>query len=227
MNQTIKEKKTELDGIKAKLAAKESALDAAEDENQARLRKAIEEHEALVRRLQRDLPIKTQKVNDREAERDTAERELHETRAQFSYHNENVQKLQNTIKNLEGQAANRNSAFGHRLELVFNEIDRATWVHSKPLGPLGMYVQLEDHRYKDIVSTLLGSLLCSFAVRHARDKQTLMNILRQCVQRGYRPGTNAHAPPPVILHSGDLFDFSSGDMRRYGETVLSKLKVGH
>ena len=43
---------------------------------------------------------------------------------------------------------------------------------------------------------------------------------------GYRPGTsNPNVLPPVILHAGDRFDFSSGDLRRHGDTVVSQLKV--
>ena len=42
---------------------------------------------------------------------------------------------------------------------------------------------------------------------------------------GYRAGTGKRDLPPIIQHSGDMFDYTAGDLRRYGETVLSKLRV--
>ncbi len=43
--------------------------------------------------------------------------------------------------------------------------------------------------------------------------------------RGYRSGTNQQGLPPIIQHAGDVFDYTQGDLVRYGDTVLSKLKV--
>lgn len=84
------------------------------------------------------------------------------------------------LANLELQAKNRMATFGTGLEHVFKEFDRARWVHSRPLGPLGAHVQLEDPHYQATMSSVLGNLMCSFAVRCPQDKQTLMDILKRC-----------------------------------------------
>ena len=72
------------------------------------------------------------------------------------------------------------ATFGTGLDHVFKEFDRAKWVDSRPLGPLGAYVELLDTGYQKTMSSLLGQLMCCFAVKCSQDKQTLMEILKRC-----------------------------------------------
>lgn len=88
--------------------------------------------------------------------------------------------VKESIDNLKTQATNRLSAFGSRMDSVMREIDAARWVHSKPIGPLGMYVKLKDPRYQNAFHSVMGMTLCQFAVRCDQDRRTMMEILKRC-----------------------------------------------
>lgn len=115
---------------------------------------------------------------DRHIERDIqAEREVV---------NGNLQRVIGTIRNLNQQMSNSDASarYGQNIQAVRDEIARAQWHHSPPIGPLGTCVKLKpgEESYREVLDSLLGSLLNSWAVKDSRDKGTLQAIFKKCVQ---------------------------------------------
>lgn len=107
---------------------------------------------------------------------------------------ENRQAAQTQVQHLQGQLNNLRqrqgsgdplAAFGRNLGAVYAAIEQTRWVHSKPIGPLGMHVSIktEEAPYQRLLDTMLSSSLTSWAVRDSRDKRTLLNIFQQCISR--------------------------------------------
>ena len=166
------------------IEAKEQANNAAEDPRQVEIRKSIESHEQLHLKLKRDEPLKEMKVQEKEKEFQRAESEEESIEQTYSDAVQKVNFSNNTLRNLERQTTNRLSAFGTNLEGVLDDINRTKWVHSKPIGPLGMHVQLENDKYKRAITAYLGPMMCSFAARCKADQTTLIGILKRRFERG-------------------------------------------
>jgi chromosome segregation ATPase len=169
-----------LAGIKRRIAELEAAQTETQDPRQASLRQDIEKHEVLLTKLTRELPNREATAKKKEEERDHIVQEIGDLEQQRDAQEAEASRAKNTIRNLETQVSNRLSAFGTNIEAVLQEIDAARWRHSKPLGPLGRYVHLNDFQYKDVVSSHLGLLLCGFAVRCKEDRVQMMSILHRC-----------------------------------------------
>jgi chromosome segregation ATPase len=145
-----------------------------------KLKKGIDSHSDLLSNLRRQRPRSEQEVEEAEKAFDAAKE------AESRAHEEAMQALRaeheskEAVDNLRLQATNRLAAFGHNISIVMQEIDRARWVHSKPLGPLGMHVRLKDLKYRNAFHSVFGSTLCQFAVQCDQDRKTMMDILKRC-----------------------------------------------
>lgn len=136
--------------------------------------------EELQRKLKKEVPQKEDLMRNMLLERDEARHGLADVDRQIEDVGVQISTTQGILRNLEGQSTDRLSAFGANLPKVLEEIRRARWNHSAPIGPLGLYVRLEDMRYKDAFHSLLGQNMCTFAVRHSGDKATMLKILQHC-----------------------------------------------
>ncbi|WRT67894.1 uncharacterized protein IL334_004868 [Kwoniella shivajii] len=182
-------------------------------------------YEELIAKLRKEKPRRQQQYVEKSADLKAAKRDVQEVQYRIDQQNSTARGIQDKINNLETQSVNRLSAFGQGLDNVMRDIQRTKWRHSPPLGPLGMFVKLDDMGYRDIIQTILGQTLCSFAVQDNHDRSTLIQILQRHLRSGYRPGTGINQVPPVLLHHGDVFDFTRGDLSHLGPTFLSKLTV--
>lgn len=183
MKRQIDESRKEITNLDKRIADKQKAQKADEDPEQSRLRKRHLDLETQLRKLTRDIPFKEDLIRDITAEHEQVSDRLAHVDAELGGISGQINVLQGTLRNLQGQSTDRLSAFGHDLHRVLEEIRRAKWVHSQPIGPLGLHVQLEDMRYKDALHSLLGQNLCTFAVRHPADKATMLKILKDCFAR--------------------------------------------
>ncbi|OCF37020.1 hypothetical protein I316_00924 [Kwoniella heveanensis BCC8398] len=210
--------------LQAKIDAKLSVNADAQREEFAKLSSDRTKFEEVLNRFRKEKPRLEQQHVAKTTERKNALQEVDEIKRRAADEQATSKRIQEKISNLEKQSLNRLSAFGTGLEHVMRDVQRAKWVHSPPIGPLGMHVKLEDMSYSELMHSVLGNHLCSFAVRDARDRQTLRNILQKHLRSGYRPGNGAVQIPQIHLHSGDIFDYSRGDLSKFAPTVLSKLE---
>lgn len=154
-----------------------------QDPEIAQLRDRINEYTRGLHNLTRQRPKLEQDVQLAEENVASAQEAEEQAKGNWEQAQQAENGRQETIHNLKAQANNRLAAFGQRMDLVMNAIARARWVHSKPIGPLGMHVKLKDMRYRDAFHQVIGSQLCQFAVRCSEDRQTMLDILKDCGTR--------------------------------------------
>jgi hypothetical protein len=133
----------------------------------------------MVRGLRNDIPRQTDVLTAKALEYDAVKATLAGNGQEMETVNAQLRYAEVAVSNLEAQRGDRLQAFGRGIKLIMDDINRTRWEHSKPIGPLGMHVKLLDMTYKDAMHSLMGGLLCGFAVRTARDRQTLMEIFRK------------------------------------------------
>jgi chromosome segregation ATPase len=171
--------KHEVEDFEARIKKKESSSQGTNPEV-ARLRDAVQKHTTLIANLRRHKPKCEKDIADAEialAKAEAEDKVATEARIKAT---SDEQDMAVKIESLKSQSGSRLNAFGIRIDLVMREIDKARWVAGKPIGPLGMYVSLNDPRYKNVFHAVLGQTLCLFAVLGDADRATMMAILQRC-----------------------------------------------
>ncbi|WVR06445.1 hypothetical protein IAU60_003476 [Kwoniella sp. DSM 27419] len=192
---------------------------------QERLMQDRDKLQAMLDKFRKEKPRKQQQHTAKTTEKRDAQRVVEDIKNQMEQEQSTGRRIQDKINNLQRQSVNRLSAFGAGLDQVMRDIQKAQWKHSPPLGPLGMHVKLQDMDYRDVIQSILGNVLCSFAVRDPQDREQLNQILQRNFRNGYRPGSGMNQIPAIHLHAGDVFDYSKGDRSSLGPTILSKLAI--
>ncbi|KAI5454933.1 Structural maintenance of chromosomes protein 6 [Naganishia albida] len=199
----------------------------------AQLTEKKAKHQEMLDRIEKELPLTETALKDIYARRNRIQQEVTEAGESRQAAQSHLQHVEGNLSSLRQRQGSGDplAAFGRNLRAVYQAIDRAQWVHSKPIGPLGIHVSLKDSeaRYQRLLDTMLSSTLTSWAVRDWRDKRTLLSIFQQCISRDgttiFSNGRETKQPPTIIEHAGELFDFTNGDFRHMHPTVLSKLDV--
>ncbi|KLT43062.1 P-loop containing nucleoside triphosphate hydrolase protein [Cutaneotrichosporon oleaginosum] len=236
---SVKECKGEIMSRDEEIAEMEEKLAAAQREQagemnpeQVKLLAQLEKADAQKSGLQRQLPQSERAVATAKAELDEATKALSDIQLEATEAERQYSEAKRSLDNLQARRTDRLAPYGRNLRWVMQAIEAAQWKHSKPIGPLGLHVKLKDPVYRNCLSNMLGSSLCSFAVRDPADQNTLQRIFEQCARDNNfsaSPARDRGPPnlPAVTWYKGDRFDFSNGDLARQGvgETVLSKLEV--
>lgn len=160
------------------------------DELQKRRTAALEnkaKHQTMLDKIEREIPIIEASLKDIYQERSEHQQQIEEAMHNRQAAQERVQQIQGNLNALRQRQGSGDplAAFGRNLRAVYQAIDRTQWVHSKPIGPLGMHVSIKtsETRYQKLLDVMLSSSLTSWAVRDSRDKRTLLNIFQQCIAR--------------------------------------------
>ncbi|KAF8959619.1 hypothetical protein BDZ97DRAFT_1385347 [Flammula alnicola] len=109
------------------------------------------------------------------------------------------------------------SQYGKNMQDVMKFIDDTQWRGQKPMGPLGIFVRLENADYWNVMRQHIGKLLLSFAVTDSRDIGPLRAILKRTKNFDTR----------ILVSSGDLFDYSQGEPPAQYLTALRLLKISN
>nr|KIR49760.1 hypothetical protein I312_00852 [Cryptococcus bacillisporus CA1280] len=223
----ISEKST-LERLEKKIEEQLRHNEPEQQEERRRLLQRRAKVEDILSKLKLERPARERERDDKLHAQKQAKEELQSINTNLNDLNQSKAQMQRQIQNISRQANHKVAAFGLHIDPLLQEINNTSWKHSKPIGPMGIFVHLEDMRYADVLQAMLGSALCSFAVRDHEDRVKLSNILNKHFALGYRPGNftarDGARIPAIYRHSGELFDFSSGDLSRYGPTILSKLR---
>ena len=179
---SVQESTREVEAFDEKIANQTSAVSQV-DPAVAKLKKDIEGLESLASKLRQNRPKSEQEVQEAEKAFEMAQHAEAQASGEALQASNAESASKEAVDNLRLQATNRLAAFGHNISSVMQEIDRARWVHSRPIGPLGMHVKLKDLKYRDAFHSVFGSTLCQFAVRCEQDRKTMMEILKRCTRK--------------------------------------------
>lgn len=172
----------EIANLEGQIAARQHGPDATQNPRERELQERRKKLEDGLSSLRRRLPEAERKATDAAQELDRAEAEYTALESRRDDIRVQLDRAKQSAATLQRQSTDRMAVYGQGFDKVMARIRQARWHHSEPLGPLGLYVQLEDMRYRDAAHATLGQLLCGFAVRDHRDKHTLLNILKECKQ---------------------------------------------
>ncbi|KIR42916.1 hypothetical protein I307_05081 [Cryptococcus deuterogattii 99/473] len=229
IEEKIVSEKSTLERLEKKIEEQLRHNEPEQQEERRRLLQRRAKVEDILSKLKLERPARERERDDKFQAQKQAKEELQSINTNLNELNQSKAQMQRQIQNISRQANHKVAAFGLHIDPLLQEINNTRWKHSKPIGPMGMFVHLEDMRYADVLQAMLGSALCSFAVRDHEDRVKLSNILNKHFALGYRPGNftarDGARIPAIYRHSGEMFDFSSGDLSRYGPTILSKLRI--
>lgn len=114
---------------------------------------------------------------------------------------EKISHLHSFLQRCRDAERNRITAFGGPdMPRVMAAIERETHWRSKPIGPLGLHIQLNDLMWAPLIESVLADPLNAFVVTNHDDRARLARILRSC-----------RATNQIITAASDPFDYSSGE----------------
>lgn len=119
-------------------------------------------------------------------DRETAEREVRETRAtherlrgEIDQQKREIQDYDSQLNMLTQRERNKLAPFGRNMEQTLADIAKQQWCGRTPVGPLGQYVRVRDQAWAPLMRVRIGGLMSAFAVTDARDRKTLEAILKR------------------------------------------------
>jgi chromosome segregation ATPase len=156
-------------------------------QRRAELTEKKAKHQEMLDKMEREIPLTESALKEIYQRRSQIQQQVNdatESRQAAQSHLQHVEGNLSSLRQRQG-SGDPLAAFGRNLRAVYQAIDRAQWVHSKPIGPLGMHVSLKTSEapYQRLLDNMLSSTLTSWAVRDSRDKRTLLSIFQQCISR--------------------------------------------
>jgi chromosome segregation ATPase len=91
-----------------------------------------------------------------------------------------IMEIQEMMKQCKKQQDNAFVPYGKNIKELVEQIGQMQWHGEKPLGPLGLYVQVKDPElWADLLRSQLVQYLTAFAITDARDRPQLKRLLDQ------------------------------------------------
>lgn len=135
-------------------------------------KKAMETAGARLKSFEDQIQEKQAELNDIQSEGDRFQASFNQARSR-------VQECETQIKVARDSEKNALAPYGSGIEAVIREIQTMRWHGQQPLGPLGRFVKLKDHRWADVLRVNLSATMVSWAVTDARDRTPLKALLER------------------------------------------------
>lgn len=181
------------------VAEKSQALDQAREAAKSALR-AKEEHAA-----------QSQPLDEAFAE---AERQVQAAAKPVEDKRKEVKFAENRMMNLQQSRGDPMAGFRQKTRQLLSLIERDNGFASKPIGPLGLHVQLLKPKWASILESLFGANLDAFLVSSQNDRTRLISLMKQI---GYMQ------PTIFISNPGKLIQHLNEPNEQY-DTILRVLK---
>ncbi|XP_064122945.1 structural maintenance of chromosomes protein 6-like [Macrobrachium nipponense] len=95
--------------------------------------------------------------------------------------NRKIKGLEQELKNLQSQHTNSFTVFGTWVQPLLEKIDitfRQRRFSTKPVGPLGAYIEMRDNRWTHIAEMVIGSRMSAFCVNSHNDEKVLRSLFQ-------------------------------------------------
>lgn len=182
MQEDIQKANRSIDEKKREIAVEEAKLQYDKQAEQEERRRRLDATRASIRSAEERNARMLDEIRTLEAQRNTFGAQLNEAKAQAESSWGEMQHCNRQLEGLTQQSFNRINAFGNNLPQVRSRIDQMQWYGQKPVGPLGLFVNLRDssdQQWAEVMRIALGRLMPSFAVTDPRDRQPLHDLLMQ------------------------------------------------
>ncbi|CAG8497689.1 11743_t:CDS:10 [Ambispora leptoticha] len=208
-----------------------------------RLRETVNQHQQKIEEETRKLELLNggQKLEEARAEIEEKEKEVSELKSKLEERRSDVREAEEAIAHAQRQKdllgenlhltsteigrsrylleqlhekkENRLKVFGYNLPQVVDAINRETRFVHKPVGPLGMYVQLLRPEWAKAVESIIGSTMVAFSVQNHADRNLLSEIMKRY-----------NCKSPIIVGTDDPFDYTNGEPSPQFLTILRVLQ---
>ncbi|KDQ21431.1 hypothetical protein BOTBODRAFT_168698 [Botryobasidium botryosum FD-172 SS1] len=122
---------------------------------------------------------------------------------------------ENRINHLTNQKSNKLASFGNNVQRVIDIIQNESWFGERPVGPLGLYVDVKKRDWADLMRKAIGNSMSAYGITDPRDNAKLRNILNQTQNGG----------ASIFTTGRDIFDYSRGEPPENILTVLRVLEI--
>lgn len=193
----------------------------------ARLRAAFEEREEAAAEAAQSFEEHRRAKPDVEDAVRAAQHRLGRATDVYAAKNDEVDRADVRVKELQRTRGQQQSAFGEKLPLLLRAIDQETRFRAKPVGPLGQHIRLLKPEWSSIIESTLGDSLKSFAVVSKQDQTLLSGIMSRIgfslpiIIGSFEPlDTSRHEPDPQYLTIMRALEFENEAVRR--QLVISQ-----
>ena len=234
MNVTLEEYKTAIAHYEEQLTLEAAKLEQSSQAQREEFQTCIDESKARIAAINTDLASVTA-VRDRlTGENTTADQQEAQANNQVETLQRRVQDITEEIAASSNQEHDRLAAFGLNMTAVLTAIKNGHWFGDVPVGPLGLYVELEEAaKWGDIMRISIGHQMRAFAITDARDFGPLKSILQRykkyvplmSVLYCYPLTQTSSFTNQIIVSENDVFDYHNGEPPPAYLTPLRTLKV--
>ena len=180
MNVTLEEYNTAIKHYDGQLAIEAAKLESASQAQRDEFKARMDACKARITVFEADLASAATERDRLAAKVTTADQQEVQIKSQVDTLHRKVQDITEEIAVSHNQEHDRLAAFGVNMTAVLAAIEKGCWVGHKPVGPLGMHVELEDaEKWGDIMRISIGHQMRAFAITDARDFGPLKSILQR------------------------------------------------
>jgi structural maintenance of chromosomes protein 6 len=180
MNVTLEEYKTAIAHYDEQLTVEAAKLEQASQAQREEFQARIDESKAKIAALEVDLASAAKERDRLIGENTTADQQETQAKNQVETLQRKMQEINEEVTANSNQEQDRLAAFGSNMTAVLGAIKQQRWFGDVPVGPLGMYVELDDAaKWGDVMRISIGHQMRGFAITDARDSGPLKSILQR------------------------------------------------
>ncbi|KAH9990809.1 P-loop containing nucleoside triphosphate hydrolase protein [Russula vinacea] len=217
ISDNLKKTKNAMQQLETRMASEKARIAEFSQSKQDELSQRLQQATLDVQNAEADLKQAEALVRDKKNEASGLHTQGEETDREIQAARNSVMGLREQIQRCVEQQNNSLAPYGRNLKNVVERIGQMRWNGQKPLGPLGVYVKLKDRVWADLLRSVLGNNMSSFAVTDGRDVPALRKLLRE----SGNPSIN------VFVSEVDLFDYKSGEPSPDFHTILRVIDVSN
>jgi chromosome segregation ATPase len=179
ISDNLKKTKNAMQQLETRMAAEKARIAEFSQTKQDELSQRLEQATLDVQNAETDLKQAEALVLDKKNEASGLGTQGEELDREIQTARNSVMGLREQIQRCVEQQNNSLAPYGRNLKNVVDRIERMRWHGRKPLGPLGVYVKLKDRVWADLLRSVLGNHMSSFAVTDNRDLPVLKKLLNE------------------------------------------------
>ncbi|KDE07849.1 hypothetical protein MVLG_01943 [Microbotryum lychnidis-dioicae p1A1 Lamole] len=219
VNATTERQRAQIADYDRKIAEEKKRLEVDIEALQRPIREKINTLEEENLERAQVISTSTQELEELEADRMRLVGDMDDVKMKMRAVNDDVEKIKGRIRNIQASKGNTMLAYGQAIPGLLRAIDSDRGWNQKPLGPMGRYVELVDHKWSALIEAVGANTFNGFVVSNEGDRKRLFNLFRQ-----HRINNKV---PIIKLAYDPSFDCSASEPDRDVLTVLRALKFSN
>ncbi|KAI0154066.1 RecF/RecN/SMC N terminal domain-containing protein [Pestalotiopsis sp. NC0098] len=179
-----------------KIREEETRLEDANGGAQNQAREALEQAKEAAKAAERAREEHNGRRQPLEEAFEAAERQAQDAAKPIVEKKKEVSEAEKHIMNLQQSRTDPLSGFHPKTRQLLSHIEKDNGFSQKPIGPLGLHVQLLKPKWSSILESTLGQILDAFLVSNQQDRLRLISLMKQL---GYRQPTIYISDPSKLI----------------------------